>query len=473
MSDESEPWMRLLRELFGDDADAALEQLRGMGMDPAALAQASGVADNPGMVDHLLGQIRALMTQSQGEDVNWTLAHDVARGVAAEGGDPTISAAVAATHRNAVTHAELWLDAATDFNPSTAEPKIWSRAEWVEASLPTWRYLAGPVATSVSLALGGLLREEQSEAFGDSPASGLIGAVSPTVCGMHMGEAAGAMAREAFGSTDLGFPLLEEPRVVLIPRSIDDFTAGLEIDRDNVLAFVALREAAHVRLFGAASWLPGQLRTSIERYASGVTIDLEALDEAVRDAGMGDPKRLQQALSTGIFASGHSDEQLATLESIETWLALIEGWVDEVTTRAAAPHLPELGQLREMMRRRRAAGGPAEDTFAKLLGLELRPRRLRDASALWAELTSRVGPKARDDFWSHPDVLPTAAELADWSSWVDRVTGKTEPDDFDRELERMLAGEADAESGSSGAAPEDGHEGPESPGDSPQAPDAP
>jgi putative hydrolase len=430
--------MRLLRELFGDEAEAALEQLRSMGMDPAALAQASGVSDSPGMVDHLLGQIRALVKQSQGEDVNWTLAHDVARGVAAQGGDPTVTAAVAAKHRSAVTSAELWLDAATDFNPSTLEPKIWSRAEWVEATLPTWRYLAGPVAASVSAALTSLLRAEQSETVGNDSSAGLLGAVSPTVCGMHMGEAAGTLAREAFGATDLGFPLLHEARVVLVPRSIEDFASGLDVDRDRVLAYLALREAAHVRLFAAAPWLAGQLGTSIERYAAGVTIDAEALDDAVRAAGMGDPQKLQRALGTGIFASAHSDEQRATLAAIETWLALIEGWVDEVTARAAAPHVPELGQLQEMMRRRRAAGGPAEDTFAKLMGLELRPRRLRDASALWAELTRRLGAQGRDELWSHPDVLPTAAELENWPAWVERVTGEAEPDEIDKELARML-----------------------------------
>lgn len=439
MNDESEPWMRLLRELFGDEAEGAVEQLRAMGMDPAALAQASGVADSPGMVDHLLGQIRALLDQAQGEDVNWALAHDVARGAAAQGGDPTVSSAVATQHRAAVTSAELWLDAVTDFNPSTAEPKIWSRAEWVEATLPTWRFLAGPVASSVSQALGGLLRREQAEARPDNPTSGLIDAVSPTVCGMHMGEAAGALSREAFGGTDLGIPLLHESRVVLIPRNIDDFAAGLDMERGAVLSYLALREAAHVRLFAAAPWLPGQLRASIERYAAGVTIDVEALDDAVQRAGMGDPQKLQQALSTGIFTSGHSDQQRETLEAIETWLALIEGWVDEVTARAAAPHLPELGLLQEMMRRRRAAGGPAEDTFAKLMGLELRPRRLRDASALWGELTRRAGPEGRDAFWAHPDVLPSAEELADWKAWVDKATSESEPDAMDRELEKMLS----------------------------------
>lgn len=447
MSDNSEPWLELLRELFGTDADAALEQLQHMGMDPAALAQASGMAASPGMMDHVLNQIRALVSQSQGEDVNWSLAHDVARGVAAQGGDPFVSAAAASAHHKAVTTAELWLDAATDFNPSTLEPHVWSRAEWVEATLPTWRHLAGPVASSVSQALTGVLRQEQAaetDAWGEAVQGGaLMGAVSPTVCGMHMGEAAGALAREAFGATDLGFPLLDEARVVLVPRNVEDFAQGLEIDAADVRAYAALREAAHVRLFAAAPWLAGQLRTSIERYAAGIRIDLEALDRAVREAGMGDPQQLQRALSTGIFTPTRSEEQQATLEAIETWLALIEGWVDEVTTRAGAPHLTSLGHLGEMMRRRRAAGGPAEDTFARLLGLDLRPRRLRDASALWGALTVAVGPERRDAFWSTPDVLPTTAELPQWRGWLDRVTGAAEPDDMDRELERLLSDEGE------------------------------
>src|SRR5690606_1492023 len=172
-----------------------------------------------------------------------------------------------------------------------------------------------------------LLHEERRDLPPEASGS-LLEAISPTVCGMHMGEAAGALAREAFGATDLGFPLLNESRVVLVPKSIDDFAAGLDVEHDKVLQYVALREAAHVRLFNAAPWRAGQLRTSIERYASGVTIDAIALDEAVRSAGMGDPQKLQQALGTGIFASNHSEEQRATLASIETWLALIEGWVD-------------------------------------------------------------------------------------------------------------------------------------------------
>jgi len=433
--EDDTPWMRLLRELFGDDAERALEELERMGLDPRQIAEASGLAASPAMLDHVLGQIRSLMTQSQGEDVNWTLAHDVARGVAAQGGDPTVSAATASDYRQAVSRAELWLDAATDFNPSRLEPHVWSRAQWVEATLPTWRVLAGPVAVSVSGALNSVLHAEAEGQMG-----GLLGSVAPTVCGMHMGQAAGQAALEAFGGTDLGIPLLAQPQVALVPSVIEGFASGLDVPAQEVLEFVALREAAHVRLFAAAPWLPGQLHAAIERYASGITIDLDALDRAVSDAGAGDPAALQQALTRGIFASHHTEDQAATLEQIETWLALIEGWVDEVTMVAAAPHLPSIGALREMMRRRRAAGGPAEDAFANLLGLDLRPRRLRDASAMWGALTRSVGPDDRDAIWAHPDLPPRPDQLADWQSWID---SRGRLDDVDAELRRMLEGDDD------------------------------
>ena len=112
---------------------------------------------------------------------------------------------------------------------------------------------------------------------------------------------------------------------------------------------LALREAAHVRLFQAAAWLPGTLHALVERYSAGIRIDLDALDSAVREAGHGDPSTLQQALTKGIFTPHADDEQQATLASIETLLALIEGWVQDVVTRAAAPHVAQVGALGEMM----------------------------------------------------------------------------------------------------------------------------
>jgi uncharacterized protein (DUF2342 family) len=75
--------------------------------------------------------------------------------------------------------------------------------------------------------------------------------------------------------------------------------------------------------------------------------------------------------------------------------------------------MPGAGALREASRRRRASGGPAEQTFATLVGLELRPRRLREAAALWWSVTEKNGVSGRDALWSHPDLMPSSDDLDD------------------------------------------------------------
>lgn len=50
-------------------------------------------------------------------------------------------------------------------------------------------------------------------------------------------------------------------------------------------------------------------------------------------------------------------EQREAMASIESLLALVEGWVDCVVWRAGMAHLPHIEQLTEMARRERATGG--------------------------------------------------------------------------------------------------------------------
>jgi putative hydrolase len=94
-------------------------------------------------------------------------------------------------------------------------------------------------------------------------------------------------------------------------------------------------------------------------------------------------------------------------------LALVEGWVDDVVREATRDRMPAANQLAETVRRRRAAGGPAEQTFATLVGLDLRPRRLRDAANLWAAVRDARGVDGRDDLWAHPDLMPGSDDLDD------------------------------------------------------------
>ena len=135
-----------------------------------------------------------------------------------------------------------------------------------------------------------------------------------------------------------------------------------------------------------------------------------------------------------------SPGQDAALQRLEVTLALVEGWVDDVVGQATAERMPTTAKLQEAFRRRRAAGGPAEQTFASLVGLELRPRRLRDASTLWGSLRTRQGVEARDGVWMHPDLLPTAADLDDPLGFREGASAPDalSDDEFDAELQKLL-----------------------------------
>ena len=111
------------------------------------------------------------------------------------------------------------------------------------------------------------------------------------------------------------------------------------------------------------------------------------------------------------------------------------------TGHLPAPLRRRVNALAETVRRRRASGGPAEQALAALVGLELRPRRLREAAAMWRAVTDAVGTERRDALWSHPDLVPTAADIDDPAALIARLTGPApEPDDLDREIQDLLGG---------------------------------
>jgi putative hydrolase len=150
-------------------------------------------------------------------------------------------------------------------------------------------------------------------------------------------------------------------------------------------------------------------------------------------------------MEAGLFDIPRSPQQDAALQRLEIALALVEGWVDEVVGQATAERMPNAARMQEAVRRRRAAGGPAEETFASLVGLELRPRRLRDASTLWGSLRTRQGTEARDGVWMSPHLLPTDADLDDPLGFREGSDAPEQlsADDFDAQLRDLLDGGTD------------------------------
>ena len=184
---------------------------------------------------------------------------------------------------------------------------------------------------------------------------------------------------------------------------------------------------------------------TVEAYARGITLDTGRIEDAVRTLDPSDASALQEALSSGMFEPEKTPAQQAALERLETALALVEGWVDHVVDAATSRALPSSAALREAVRRRRATGGPAEHVMAGLVGLELRPRRLREASRLWSVTEDALGAAGRDAVWAHPDLLPTAADLDDPDGFASRRSDAEAADaDVDAALEALLRGEGPA-----------------------------
>jgi len=354
--------------------------------------------------------------------INYELARQVAS--SSIGFVAPIPATTNSAIADAVHLAETWLDGVTALPAGTTRAVGWSPNDWVDNTLEIWKRLCDPMAQQISTVWASSLPEEAKSMAG--PLLSMMSQMGGMAFGSQLGQALGRLSREVLTSTDIGLPLGPKGVAAILPAAVESFAAGLELPRSEILTFLAAREAAHHRLFSHVPWLSSQLLGAVEAYAAGMKIDMSGIEELARDfnpASLADPAAIENLLGQGVFEPKATPAQMQALERLETLLALIEGWVQVVVTAALGDRIPGAGALGETLRRRRASGGPAEQTFATLVGLELRPRKLREAAALWERLTDAAGADARDAVWQHPDLLPGADDLDEPAGFIDRIIG--------------------------------------------------
>lgn len=363
--------------------------------------------------------------------INIKLASSIAHKMAQQNQKiSSISAISGQQVRSAVSQANLWLDSIMEFNPPAGTVDVLTRDEWVSQALPRWAHFAAPVAKSMNQAmasvfserLGGMMGGEITGMFaGPIPMpipddlkdpQKLMTILGNTTYAMQLGRAGGQLSSKILGGFDQGIALLPNPAGAMIPENIENYAQELNLSYTEVLEYLSLVEQAHARLFASVSWLMPQFDALIGKYARGITIDLDAMEEQLRQAEEMNPDSLAGAVDLSKVGMSDTPEQREALHSLENLMALVEGWVDTIVWRAGMAHIPHLNQLREMQRRERALGGPAEETFETLLGLQLKPKKMREAAELWETITLAEGQEGRDGRWSHPDLLPTLPEDA-------------------------------------------------------------
>jgi len=414
----------------GDDPDRDKPKKdpdSGSGSDPFGFGGSDFDMNDLGQIFSKLGEMfsgagNVMGSGKQSGPVNYDLARQLASssiGFVTPVPEQTSTAVADAVHL-----AETWLDGVTSLPAGTTKSAAWTPSDWVDNTLDTWKRLCDPLAEQISTVWVSTLPEEAKSMAG--PLLAMMSQMGGMAFGSQLGQALGKLSREVLTSTDIGLPLGPKGVAALMPEAVEALAEGLEQPRSEILTFLAAREAAHHRLFSHVPWLSSQLLNALEAFAKGMKVDtsgIEDLAKGFNPASLGDPAAMEQLLNQGIFEPKATPEQVAALERLETMLALIDGWVQTVVNEALGDRIPGTSALSEVLRRRRATGGPAEQTFATLVGLELRPRKLREAAALWERLTAAVGADARDAVWQHPDLLPGSEDLDEPAGFIDRIVG--------------------------------------------------
>lgn len=390
----------------------------------------------------------AAFAQGGQEALPPTVVRDTAKKfVQAQGSQPIGTKDVTVVD-NAFEIADLWLNEATVFPATTGNTshRSVSRLDWVDETLKGWQATMEPLATGLTAAISTLLDEAMAQQTHDSENGEAMAGPMGTIAGLlrtfigsliatQLGQAIGSISATATGAHDVGLPLLDPARPLLIPENIEKWSADLEIPKTEVYLFHALREAAIARLFEHNPWIVSYIRSAIVDYGRGIHIDMEAIQRQAEDAMQNfDPSQLNPesgdnsftiALNNGIFTPEETPAQRAALSKLETALALVDGWADEVTALAAGDRLPALTQLREMYRRQRATNAPSQQLFKTLLGLEVTPKLAREASTFWQKVRESKDIAARDQIWS--GILPSAEELLEPEKFL---TSTQVPDDL-------------------------------------------
>jgi len=392
------------------DFNELFAQLSNFGLNPQTLFAAANSAGSAGPL------------------ISPDVLRDVARKFISSQGERPIGSQDVTDSQVALDIANTWLDEATTF-PALSRSNLpaWSRRDWLDSSVTNWAKMIEPLADGMANALTNVLKQTPLE--GDAEEG--LAAVAPimrafmgSLIANQLGTSIGQLAVSITGANDVAIPLFGASEARLIPENVLKWADGLDIPVDEVRIFLAVREAAASRLFSHSPWLSGYIQDSITAYGAGIKIDIDSIQEQAERAletgelDINNPESISVAISAGLFKPEQSPSQDAALEKLEMILALIEGWIDYVSTKAVGDRLPSYPALSETLRRARATKSPTQQLFATLLGLEVSPRKMRECSLFWFEVESEIGLSLRDQRWEDPALLPRSEDLGDVNKFL-------------------------------------------------------
>ena len=334
--------------------------------------------------------------------IDWKLAGTVARGVAnmQPAGDPAPFEQLAEPAAEAERLVSAYTGLVAAQTVPAAEPV--DRSGWIEANLNSLEKVLEPAATRLASGVG--------------PLSSIAGGV----LAIEAGAVSGFLAGRVLGQYE--FPVLEPEkpaRLLFVAPNLAHAAKGLEAPPDQLLRWVALHELTHALQFGGVPWLRPHLAELLREVLGALELDPRGL---LRVPDVTDLKKLldrvrEDGLAVVAIGAGRRD----TLDRIQCFMAVLEGYAEHVMDAVGATVLDDLPGLRAALGRRRHDRSGLLKLLDKLLGMDLKLRQYEQGKAFCDGVVARGGIDGLNRVWASPESMPTVAELDDPAGWLART----------------------------------------------------
>lgn len=355
------------------------------------------------MSDSIFDQLLELFNQPG--PVNWKLATEIAHQIA--GKPEPVDPWLAEEYQELTRLAELHVAPAAGLaitEALSAQPV--DRRTWTDENLQSFRYLVEPLSSKLSSDLGS-----------DQP---FLAPLAPALLGMQMGVMIGFLSNRILGQFDIGMPTADAKALYFVVPNIEAFARDNDLDPKQVRLWIALHEVTHHAEF-SVPWVRPTFVRLVEEYIDGLDLQSDKFTE--RFESLTDPSQMQSLFDDPAGLAGWIGEPAdrESLDRIQAFMAVIEGYAEYVMDIAAPQLLPDLDRMRTAVENRRRQTSDSEQALNRLLGLELKQEQYRLGAEFCRDVARRWGDSELRKIWDEPDHLPTLAELADPTSWAARV----------------------------------------------------
>ncbi len=291
------------------------------------------------------------------------------------------------------------------------------RPHWITANLQTMRPLLEPVAAQMG---DGWSTRNWNGNLAALPAA-MRGATG-LLLGAQVGALTGVLSQRVLGQYDLA--LLDPtvtPRLLLVAPNLALAARNLNLDREELVAWVTIHEITHAVQFTGAPWLREYMGGLLREMIEGMQVSV-SLGQLLKLPSSGDLRGLVERLRRGeLLRITLGEQRWELLAQMQAAMSLIEGHAEHVMDAVGAEVLPSLPRLRASMTHRRENRALPWRVLDRLMGMEMKLRQYEVGRGFCDAVVERGGPSALAKAWESPETLPTAAELEDAGLWLARV----------------------------------------------------